>query len=136
MDIREALVAYLLGDATIVALVANRLSPGFAPQASARPYLTYAQIDRPTTDHLKGQDLPHPRFQLGCWGGTSLASAVALATAVRERINAGSRKDWGELSVQHSRVIDERDNFDAPVDAGEVPDFSVQLDLVIWSDNE
>lgn len=80
--IEEGLVAYLLADANLSALVGNRIHPIELPQTINTPAITYQRISNPRT-MTHDQDstgLSEPRFQFNAYAETySVARAVIVA---------------------------------------------------------
>jgi uncharacterized protein DUF3168 len=92
-DIRPALRAYLLADATIAATVATRVHPTVLPQGtngSNVPSIVYNVISEVTDHHTQGASgLVMVRMQVDCYAA-NVGVADALARAVKERIDGQS----------------------------------------------
>jgi hypothetical protein len=93
-DLRPALTAYLLADATISAAVGGeRIHPGILPQGERRPTIVYNLVSEVTDHHLQGPSgLVMVRMQIDAWAQTPDA-ADALARAIKLRID-GAAGDW------------------------------------------
>lgn len=80
-----------LGDASITALVQDRVYPLTRPQDAAVPAVTYQQITLDPHMNLGGIDasLRQVRLQIDCWALT-FDAAAALALAVRDRMNTAA----------------------------------------------
>jgi hypothetical protein len=87
-DIRPALRAYLLGDATIAAAVGGtRVFPTVLPQGVKATSIVYNVISEVTDHHTQGPSgLVMVRVQVDAYALTTDA-ADALARAVKERID-------------------------------------------------
>ena len=91
-DLEEGIVAFLIADATIHAVVEDRIYPMMIPQkalvggVSYYPCLTYQRISTPRiiTHDSSGAtgDLTSPRFQFDAWAVTQKA-AKAISDALR-----------------------------------------------------
>jgi hypothetical protein len=111
-DIRPALRAFLLADATIAGLVAARIYPIKMPQGVTATSLVYNEISGDTGLHNEGSDgLSSVRMQLTAWAQTADA-AQALYLAVKERLH-GYRGAMGsgaaEVAVQLAQLDTWRD---------------------------
>ena len=91
MTFEAALKTHLQTDASISALVADRIHPMLLPQGSALPAMTYQEVaDEPQTD-LSGTDgdMVRYRTQIICWAA-SYTAAKALAELVRARLQTAA----------------------------------------------
>ena len=87
MTFETDLKAHLQADATIVALVADRIFPQIVPEGEAMPALTYTLAFGAPQNSLDGFTSDTTRYvvQLDCWGLTHEAR-MNLAIAVRNRL--------------------------------------------------
>lgn len=85
-DIRPALRAFLLADATIAAVVSTRVYPVKLPQGTNTASLVYNLISEVGDAHNEGPDgLCSARIQIDAYAPTADAADV-LARAVKERL--------------------------------------------------
>jgi len=91
MSFEAALKTHLQSDATIAALVGDRIHPALLPAGSALPALTYQHIGGAVMTDLSGGDgdLRNPRVQINCWA-ESYVQAHALSEAVRARLQTAA----------------------------------------------
>lgn len=82
-----ALVAALIADAGVLALVARRVFIAGGREGEVYPYVTIERISTQGAAHLDGpSDLDWPRFQIDAWG-TEALSVLNIAEAVRVSID-------------------------------------------------
>lgn len=126
--VEEALFARLTGTAAVAALVAARVYPLVAPQAAARPFVTYQRISTSRVASLDGPSgLARVRYQLDVWADDD-AGARALAREVRLALDGYSGDGAaGDRVIQSVVADDERDFFD---EASRT--FRVSADFIIW----
>lgn len=124
----EALIALLLADDDVAALVGTRIYWLRRPQKSALPSVTLQTIGGPRTYHSEGADsiIAH-RVQVDCWAAT-FTSAKAVARAVEAAVS-GRRFAAQATNVPGVFVIDAADSFE-----GEEPEaiHRSRLDLRVW----
>ncbi len=87
-DVEDALVALLVADATVLALIVERLYPFAAPTGAALPYGVYRLISAPRARTF-GSTPPgnvHARYEFE-WVDDTPIKARALAKAAREVLN-------------------------------------------------
>lgn len=129
MMIEEALVAHLLADADVSALIDDRIFPNVAPQDAALPLLVYQRISSPRVRSQSGPSgLAHPRFQIRAKAAT-YAGARDLANKVRVSLDgfAGTMGGGGGVSVGAAFLDNERDAYEDTLEAHSVP-----MDFIIW----
>lgn len=81
-DLESALVARLLADAPLAALVGTRIHWNFVPQGKALPYIRLQVISDPRPQTLKDYDAARlTRVQVDCMADKS-ATATAMGMAV------------------------------------------------------
>lgn len=86
-DIRKALRAFVLADATVTTLASTRMFPGRLPQGETRDSIVYQEISAQGDHHNEGPSgLARPRFQITAWSLTA-DGAQALALAIKERLD-------------------------------------------------
>lgn len=120
-DIRAALRAFLLSDASISALVGGvRVYPGVLPQGTTAASIVQNLITEASDVHMQGPSgLGQARVQLDCWA-QSQDAAVALANLVMDRLSGHKGTiAFGAESPQESIVVQGifhdqgRDDFDS-----------------------
>jgi hypothetical protein len=126
--IEEAVVARMLADSALAALIDQRLYPLVIPQDVALPAVAYQKIDSPkTSSHSGRSDLARSRFQFACLAAT-YAGAKALASAVVD-CWWGWRGTAAGVRIDGSLV--ENDS-DSEIDRGSLVEPVVMIDVVIW----
>ena len=91
-QIEETLVARLLAEATLTALVGDRIEPVLSSQDTALPALSYQTIGRATEHTMDGPGMSRPRIQITAIGRT-YAQVVAVLAAVKTALDGVS---WGD----------------------------------------
>ena len=93
MSMQADLMARLLADAGVSALVATRIYADVAPQGAALPYITTQVISTAHTHHLAGGSrVAQSRVQIDVW-----ASAASSREAIAEAIRQSLMSHVGEL---------------------------------------
>lgn len=111
MTIEEGLVAYVLAQTAIAALIDTRIMPSPLRQDVPLPAISYQLISvRDDILHDGPQGLPDARIQLDCWADT-YAAAKALAAVVKETVHA-HRGMMGTVNVQRAKVENVVDGFE------------------------
>lgn len=86
----ENLIAFLLADVPLKALVGTKINWLQRPQASALPAITLQRIsDLPTNDGCGADALTETRVQIDCWGLT-FTSVLAVSRAVEAALSGQS----------------------------------------------
>jgi hypothetical protein len=98
-DIRPALRAFLVADATIAGLVktgsVTRIYPGRMPQGQALTSVVYSEISGQGDNHSQGPSgLARVRMQIAAWS-TTADVAHALYLAIKNRIDGFGPGAWG-----------------------------------------
>jgi len=114
MEIDEALVAHLTGDAAVSALIGTKVRPLRADPDDTAPYIVYQRIV--TTEehsHSGPTGVQRPRFQFSCVG-SSYAQARTLAIAVRASLNgfSGLMGGAGGVTVGWVNVDNEVEDYE------------------------
>ena len=127
----ENLIAHLLADSGLSALVSTRVHPGSLPQDSALPAVVVNRISgAPQYDDKGETGLNEARIQLDCWAGTySLAKLVARAVIARLSAFDGA---VGTTVFVHIMLESERDTRETGGNAAEHL-FRTSLDFNIWT---
>lgn len=125
----EAVIAWLLADPALAALIVDRLTPGVRTQGDHLPALVFNLIsDLPDYSNDGQTGLTQARIQLDAYGST-YAQAKAVARAANARIS-GWRAVVGGWTIQGVFQQNARDTFthDAPE---KIP--GVSTDFIVWA---
>jgi hypothetical protein len=125
----EALIAVLLADAPLVALVEDRINWDVIPQGNVKPTVVMHLVTGTPDYHMTGPSgLVPSRVQVDCRGVTK-AAALAVARAVESRLS-GFSGTQGNIVFQGIFKEDARSGFE-----GEGADkvFRESADYRIWS---
>ena len=129
----EALIAKLLADAGVSALVGTRVYPGVRPQATALPAIVFNMISANPSYSDDGEDgIAEARVQLDCWGAT-YTDAKKAARAVKAALSAfggtvnGVRFRYITLDLEH-------DIQETGANSESYP-FRTSLDFIVVYDN-
>lgn len=122
----EALRSFVLADAAIAALVADRVYPLTLPQGVTLPAMTYQVVfgEHPVI-HDGPQGLARARVQFDCWA-ERYSETVAIAGALRTVLN-GYRGAMGAIPDVVAKVAGELDGWEPDVRA-----FRKTVDFQIW----
>ena len=114
-DIRPALRAFLIADAPIAALVADRVYPNQIPQGVNATCVVYTRVSGRSGHYMGGRDgLAFTRFQIDAWAKDQDAAA-ALANRIKDRLDGFSGvmgEGDGAVTVQGAFFRDEREDYD------------------------
>jgi hypothetical protein len=132
--VEQQIVTRLTTAAGFTSLAGTRCYEQFAPQAAARPFVTFERISTDPTNTLTGptdDDDQACRFQVTAWADSS-AAAAALMTVVNGLL-AGWRNTALTPRIDSCHRVDQRD-----VPAQQVPGrdgfiFGQQADYLIWT---
>lgn len=120
-DIRWALRALLLGDATVSGLVGGeRIHPITLPQGQKRPSIVFNRISEGADYHMQGDSgLAETRMQIDSWAQTE-AQSVELANAVYDTLSGhtgivpfGTNSPQEEIRIHAIFMDTGREDFDA-----------------------
>jgi hypothetical protein len=118
VDIRAALVARLLSNTDLTALVAQRIRPGHLSINDTLPAIAYRLRTNPRSHGLTGfvgQANAHAEIDIAAW---SLADCIAAKQAIEASLD-GQRWFAGQVEVSWSEQLDEVDLHEPPVDASD-----------------
>jgi hypothetical protein len=110
--------AFMLADANLQSLVADRIFPAPAPQNTPAPYITFQRVSTDRVYDIYGYaKLCGPLVQIDSWSDApeyngSYAEARLIGESVRQLLN-GFRGMMGPLVVQETTISAERDLFEA-----------------------
>lgn len=123
ISIGDSLIAYLLADSTITALVGQRVYPVRFPEKAPMPAVVVTRISGARIGNLRTPaSLARPRFQVDAWA-TSLAGATALGRRCRLRLE-GFSGAWADGESPETSVgvavqfEDEREFFEEDILGG------------------
>ena len=126
----EALVAFLLADAALAALVVKRINWQTRPQGEALPAIVLQRVSGVRDYAMAGPTgLVESRVQVDCWGKTH-ASALAVARRVRALLS-GLRTEVSGTQLQGTFVLLERHSFEKESDGAQAL-HRVMMDFQIW----
>lgn len=134
-DIRPALRALLLGDATVSSLVGGvRIHNIRMPQGQKTASIVYNRISENGDYHMAGPSgLAHARFQIDSWALTADA-AVALGNAVYDRLSGfrgpitwGSNSPVDQIEINGIFLDQGREDFD---EVSEL--YRLSRDYIVW----
>ena len=114
MNIAEAIVAHLVADLNVTALVGTRIYPKLLPQSPAYPAVVLHLISGGTDHTHDGPDgIAEVRYQIDCLAPT-IAAATAAAEAVRVALDGyqGTMGGAGGVLVDSVFLVDSRDDYD------------------------
>jgi len=127
----EALIAYLLQDTALAALVGSRVHPVSIPQGSLFPAIAVTRIDGAPLYADEGEvGLADPRVHIDVWGAT-YKDVKLIARKVVTRVN-GLRSHFINGVQFRSAILDaERDFREEGTNAAEYR-YRVNLDFILW----
>ena len=132
MTIEQGLVAELLADSAVSAIVSTRVHPGAIPQKGALPAIVYTRVSSLRTVDMDGpSDFVQVRLRVDCWH-TSKSGVSSLADAVRLALNGiglASPKTLGSEPVQLVYLDTDGDN--DPIPKGDRQDRRVTQDWLV-----
>jgi hypothetical protein len=134
LDIRTALRTFLLADASIAAIVGDRVRPVRLNQGETGTGITYLRVSGIGDHVMTGPSrIARPRFQIDCWAEAP-GAANSLADLVKERLDGyqglwtyGADSPPTSIDVLGVFFENERDGFDSDNDM-----YSVSRDYFIW----
>ena len=128
MTLEEGLVAELIADAAVFAIVGNRIHPEIVPQQGTRPAIVYLRIGTTREQQLSGPaDLILVRMRLDMWHSDP-GACWSLANAVRSLLNIGPAATLGTFAVQQVYLDEE---FPLSDFEGDRRDYRVSQEYVI-----
>jgi hypothetical protein len=136
MEIEEAIYARLVGDASVAALIGDRLYPGQGEQDSELPLAVYQQANQRKLQTLTGViNCNQYTMRLDVWAGT-YAEAKAVYHAIRNSL-VGFQGELGGGQVTVLGVFEDggEDGVEEPVHDEETGLFRAGLNLSIWYGN-
>lgn len=126
----EGIVARLLTDSGVAALVSDRVYPVSVPQASPMPAIAYVRISGQPVYTSDGESgLASARLEIDCWGET-YTSAKQVARAVIESLSAWFGTS-ASIVFQFVLLDTERDFREGGSNNSEYL-FRTNLDLIVW----
>jgi hypothetical protein len=131
MSIEQGLVAHLLADGTVAAIISNKVHPGAIPQNGTLPAIVYNRISS-----LRDVDMGGPssfvrvRMRVDCWH-TSYAGVKALADAVRAALNGVGLASPKTLGAEPVQLVYLDDDGDLSEFEGDRRDYRVTQDWIV-----
>jgi hypothetical protein len=128
--VEKWLIQRLLADGDVIALLADRVEPVFAPQAGGKPSIVIRRekTDREYTNTGNSGAATVMLSVLCC--STDYTLCGELATAARLAIESHS-EDLDEYQIDGAFILDEYDDEAPPVAAEGEPQFGVRLEVAI-----
>jgi len=130
--LEEGIAAFLIADATIGAVVDNRIYPLMIPQGAILPCLTYQRISTPriVTHQSSGAtgDLTNPRFQFDAWGVTQ-KEVKAISDALRAVLHGKRGVLAGGVTIRAAIAENEEPEFDPDSEL-----YRSRSDYIIWQE--
>jgi hypothetical protein len=126
----EDLVARLLGDDDLSALVADRINWIERPQAGSLPSITLQVITSGRSYHMKGADgTAGTRVQADCWGRSYLE-----AKKVSRALTAAMEQAGVQGSTRFSAAfLDNASDFPPEDLPGGTKAYRVNMDWIVWN---
>lgn len=109
MTVDGTLVAHLVADSALTALVGSRVWPIALAQTPTLPAVTYRRISV-TSEHDRSSrraDLARVRYQFDCWAST-FDGARAVAVALKDAL--GTLTNASDPMISHALTINELDD--------------------------
>jgi hypothetical protein len=129
--IRTALIDALIAEATVSALVDDRVYPIKPPRDAAYPQLIVMNDGGGREADMDGPDcVRHPQIRIDCRAYIP-DEADALATAVEAYLD-GFSGTIGDYAVQGIHLIDDPDEYQPTLDADEKDVYWVSLVFTVW----
>lgn len=126
----EALIALLLSDPAIAALVATRIYPGARPQGSSLAALVLNKISGAPVYTDDGESaLTSMRVQIDAWGAT-YTEAELLARGVKARLS-GFVGIQGAIDFRNTLIDAERDLRETGSNEPAY-EFRTSVDFIVW----
>lgn len=131
MSAEQALVQILEDDATVGALVGDRIYPQRPPQGVQRPHLVYNRISGPVPHAMNGKpaDIDPTQVQLDGFGA-DYGTVKQLMDACRQALN-GQRGTFNGVTVEGIVMQDESDQGQSPLEGRDAPIFRRQQQYLI-----
>jgi hypothetical protein len=111
--VSEDLRTFTIADATVAAIVSDRMHELHVPQSELKPHVYYGRInteDERTLDSAVGEEPFRNLFTVECWGLTP-EDADVLAGAIRDRLN-NYRGTFASRTVQGVFVSSQSDDYE------------------------
>lgn len=125
----DALIAFLLADTPLAALVGTKIHYDASPQDTAEPRVVIEVISRVPVYADDGEaGLTQHRLQITSWG-TSKSSTLSVSAAVYARLSAVS-ETYSGVDFQTIELDDEDSRFETLADGREL--YRVRQDYIIW----
>lgn len=131
MSIEQGLVAHLLADAPVAAIIGTKVHPGSVPQDTDLPAIVYLRISTQREVDLDGpSDFVQVRMRLDLWE-TSYSGVKALADAVRVALNGVGLASPHLLGAEPVQLVYLDNDGDLPDFEGDRRDYRVSQDWIV-----
>jgi hypothetical protein len=138
-DYGAALLARLLGDAALVALVGDAVDWSKRPNEQGLPAVVLSTVSDPRPDHFGGaQGFRQTRVQADAWSAVSADEASRIAEAVIAAVRPEPGEDGADAAGSwiSAGVRFGRPGIDGPVDSGEqlsaIYAYRSRVDILLW----
>ena len=131
--LKTAIYAYLGEEAglNIREYVGDRVSPEYANEDMAYPYITYRQVFGDSIQHFDGvSELAEELFQFDVWT-TNPNTLDEVVHALRLDMDRW-RGTYDSIYIRNAFLKNETDTFRGPSDGSELPVYSCSIDFQIW----
>ena len=129
----ESIIARLLADTSVAALVSDRITPGRRGQAEDLPAITVHRISGGPNYTFDGEaDQSEARVEINCWAKT-YPDAKNTARAVTDSLS-GFVGDESPITFRYIYLDAERDFEERGADAAEYL-FRTSVDFIVMFDN-
>ena len=131
MSIEQGLVAHLLADSAVSAIVGTRVHPGAVPQGGTTPAIVYARASSDREVDMDGpSDFVQVRMRVDCWH-TTYAGVKALADAVRVALNGVGLASPKLLGAEPVQLVYLDNDGDLSEFDGDERDYRVSQDWIV-----
>jgi len=135
VSLETNLIAYLLSQSPVTALVGTRIYKVRRPQATTLPAITVSKVGQePSFYQAKASSAATARFQISCWGATQDA-ARSVAEAVRGELDGYRAGTWGSggtaTTILCADHLDDYDLADEPNDGSDIATYQIASDYTV-----
>ena len=131
MSIESGLVAHLLADSAVAAIIGEKVHPGVIPQGGTPPAIVYTRVSSIRTLDMDGPGtLVEVRLRIDCWH-TSYAGVKSLADAVRSALNGVGITSPRTLGAEPVQLVYLDNDGDQPSFDGDQRDHRVSQDWIV-----
>lgn len=131
MSIEQGIVAHLLADGPVSAIIGVRVHPGEIPQDTDTPAVVYTRVSTQRDVDLSGpMSFVQVRMRLDLWH-TNYAGVKALADAVRVALNGVGLASPHLLGAEPVQLVYLDNDGDLPDFEGDRRDYRVSQDWIV-----